>query len=273
MKKLSLPEWEAVSYHLKKLEGLSLSSASFHQLGALLGFSIEEKTIFLKMHLNSKLHFLTLSPKPCRALLGPKSSPPFLAFLKANFLDLKIDQVLLLDNRIQFKFSSSKFISFYLDHINLEGVCLEKSIHWAKPSCGRKLFESDEPASSLEQLDAQYIKRKDEQLYQQKLVKPSLSAADKKIKRLKKALSQIDIEIKSLEKLPWLTMGEKLSNLGCLPNDIDDFSKELIDTSQSFSWNLNNCYNQAKKAKKKIEGRKKRQTEIQKQIEDIQEDP
>ena len=84
------------------------------------------------------------------------------------------------------------------------------------------------------------------------------------VDQLERSLRKVSQDLEKKSKLPWKKIGELLVQTQSL--QVPSEWSSYVDTGQTLSWNIENCFSKSKTNIKKIEGTKTRIKELQKQL-------
>ncbi len=90
----------------------------------------------------------------------------------------------------------------------------------------------------------------------------------KRIEKLERALKKVDQELANKRDQIWQRAGEWLLTAQTVDDAPEEFV-DCLDAQQTFSWNLNHCFEKAKQIRAKIGGTQSRRDEIAKQLNEL----
>lgn len=279
-----------VEYFNEELVGAQLQEITTSDNGVVMGFyryDLCPQLMWLIFDLDTQRPFVGLYDTNPWARL--KSTKPMGLFLNSHFRNNIIQSITCQENmgRIMvIEFTTTYKIEFRLipKQPNLLASVDKKSMAWNKP---KDLVPAMNPTAdevesrSVPYMLRQWLSQNDNiQVKSKKNQQASLSAYEawvaqrrKDIEKKKKALAALNEQINNPKIRLYNQLGEHLKVYGFkdIPSDLAD----IVNHSQSVSWNIQNCFTKAKLAESKIAGAVKRSEFIQAEfatLEDLSEE-
>ncbi len=275
-----------VEYLSEQLEGAQLQDTMTSQNGLVMGFyrfEQEPKLMWLIFDMDTQRPFVGIyDTNPWARLRAVK---PMGLFLNANLKNNIVTRVSLLPRMgrvLEIIFNTGYKVEFrlipkqpnFLAHID------KKKMSWFKPRELSEVLEDSVPKEDLETRSVPYMlkqwlsQREAVTVKAKKHVQTSLTAYEtwttqrkKDIVKKQKALKALTEQIRNPQIKLYNHLGEHLKTYGF--KEIPDELVDLVNYSQSVSWNIQNCFAKAKLAESKISGAQKRISFLKEEIQSL----
>ncbi len=288
MKSLSVQDLDRLAESLQPLVGSRFQEVYSSETDLVLGFYSHGQMQWLWIDLNPRAPLLV----PLERLpMKPKKQTPTLLFLKANALDLRLESISRppdLGRVLQFELlaKEGKTVKIELRLFPHGQNCIvstgAKKISWHKPKdlvSSEELTEKSFPQTDFvlwreAWLQARFGKRSkgaDPKSIESALEKNAAIekiAIEKQLKKTQKAFDQLKKTIEDYRAQTWRVAAEWISTHQSLqvPSDL----RIYVDGKRALAWNVQNCFEEAKKLEAKISGGEKRLEILATQIEKLQ---
>lgn len=255
------------------LEGAQLQDILANDRGLALGFR-KQSHFWLILDLHPPAPMVLLFEDECPFRKGPKPKPVSL-FLNSHAKNLYFEKMWVEKSlgrvlKIALKntaVSCEIEVQLIPKQCNLLVFADGKSIAWEKPRelSEAPVIENQEAGRSLEQIHEEWLAE------QKAPAKTSLDPLaqwekqkQKDLDKKRKAIGEIQKQIDSEEGSEWAAAGQALKYAGSL--QVAEEWRPYINTSESLSWNIENCFRKAKLFQGKKEGARERLALVQKEI-------
>ncbi len=246
------------------LENAVIDHFSYDEKALQIHFSKNKKNLSLLISLKPGNPYFFVSEQNTRPVKALKK--PLALFLKTHFQGLKVKEIRrdLVKGRcliIEFyDFVGEMRISLIPGSANIEVQKENKLVFAYKP---RKITTHQKKESLAQARDNEFFR----ELWQSQAKSVTQATVDieKILAKKISGLEKMQLKLNEMNETSWSSAGEWLkvhSHYDEVPLEF----KELIDPAKSLSWNLENCFEKAKKNKSKIEGTLQRIKQLEEEI-------
>lgn len=142
-----------------------------------------------------------------------------------------------------------------------------KQVAWDRPLAltSAPVVENPPAPRTIQEIHEEWLK---EQSSAQKPAQDPVAQWEKQkkkdLEKKQKALGEIQKQIESEQHLLWSEAGQYLKSTGTL--QVPDHLRSFVNSQESLSWNIENCFTKSKQLQAKKEGARERFEELQKEI-------
>lgn len=266
-----------VSYFAPILDGAQLQEILVNDRGLALGFQ-GERRYWVLLDLIPNTPMMLLFEDQCPFKKGPKSKPLSL-FLSSHGKNLYLTEFKVLEEygrvvRMVLKNSQAECeleIRLIPKQCNVLVKAQGKQISWEKPLelSAAPPVENPPVPRTLEEIHEEWLAMQNSS--QKSSLDPVAQWEKQKTKDLekkRKALNEIQKQIESDKAALWAEAGQFLKAQGHL--QVPEHLSSCVNSKESLSWNIENCFAKAKQLQAKKEGARERLEELLKEIEKLE---
>ncbi|MEO0335272.1 MAG: hypothetical protein AAF202_02700 [Pseudomonadota bacterium] len=272
--------------NILELDSLVEAIGSFEE-AELQSVVVSKREFALRFHSGKQGFWLVVDMNPqCPAALFldtlsvelMKAKSPIGLFLSAHFVGRSIksaERVQQYGRVVRLHLSEERLIELRLfpHGQNLILKTPDKSMSFQKASALEAIVEEHAPleARSLAEIGKQWVESKKKMasatVKEGARSTPSLTQS---LKKLKRSLSKLEADIGNKESQRWREAGEWLAQNQTL-SGAPALVERHLDFDRNFAWNLENCFEKAKKTEQKLETVRIRRSEVKKELETLSE--
>ncbi len=277
MKTMTEPEIDAVIQQHQSLLGAELTQIVYSEKALQLQLKREGRCTWLTFSMKPGVPYLFLTDN--RIFLQKTMKKPVGLFLKTHFMGRslsRIQRLTELGRVVTLEFTADDpcqlHFSLVTGRVNIEVQYGDKKVSAFKPKpLAAKPNTADWSANERSLRDSEFF----EQAWREQNSSSSASAPvdqQKALKKKRQGLKKMQAKLSELDDDRWRRCGEWLKTQQSLEDPPSEFV-DLLDSQQSLSWNVENCFQHSKKNTLKRAGTEQRVSDLKKEIEDLESSP